>query len=949
MSSQPENEQIALENVTAGGDINATISQEIHHEPSKLADKIGVVAQSGSAVNIGTFIYNQIIQEAQRAGSLINLPQTNVTFFAGRDDDLKKVHELLQKNQRVAVAAFVKGMGGVGKSELALQYALRHLLTDYSGGIFWLRGNEGTLPTQLQDFVQVQLGEKMPDGLDSGEKLAGHCWRRLLERVDGQMLVVLDDVKDYGKVEPFLPPLDGKFRVLVTTRLGLGNAMQQYTLDVLVLAAAVDLLKSFLPEADPRRQNDAVIEKLCEWLGRLPLAIELVGRYLARKPDLSIAKMQERLDAKKLQQDALTDTQRRALAEMTAKLNVAAAFDLSWQELSEGAQRLACLLSLFALAPIHWQWVMDAMGDVDEEDLETCRDDELLNLHLLERKQQGVYELHQLLREYFQFQLKQHLEWSKLRQLVVLALLSIAKRMPETPILKDISDITPAIPHLEMMSREMLDDIPNPEKDNNLIWVFEGIGRFYYGQGLYSLAEDSHLRCLKSTVEVLGERHLNVSITLNNLAELYRLQRRYVEAEPLYQKSLSLIVEILGSHHLFATPIFNNLAIIYKSQGRYEEAERLYQKSLVIRKKTLGNRHPDVASNLNNLAELYDSQCRYEEAELLFNEALVIMEEIFGDSHPNISTLLNNLAGLYKSQMRYEDAELLYQKSLSLAQKLLGNCHPDVAQSFNNLAGLYCSQGRYEDAELLYQKALTMRQALFGECHPEVSSSLSNLAGLYYLQGRLEDSGLLYQKALTISKESFGENHPDIAEIFHNLATVNESLKKYELAEFFYQKALALYEKLLEYRHPNVLKSLNNLAVMYLSQGRYQESEPLYLKAQMIRQELFGECHPDVATSFNNLAMMYFLQGRHQEAEPLYLKSLVIRKELVGECHPDIASNLYNLAVFYHNTQRHPEALQFIQCAIQIYERKLGTEHPNTQAAISWLQPIQNAISGNAN
>jgi hypothetical protein len=122
----PQNKQTALENVTVGGDINANISQEINHEPNKLADKIGVVALANSTVNIDTLNvggnttvnYTQIIQEAKRAGSLINLPQTNVTFFAGRDQDLEKVHSLFQQNQRVAVSAYVKGMGGVGKTEL---------------------------------------------------------------------------------------------------------------------------------------------------------------------------------------------------------------------------------------------------------------------------------------------------------------------------------------------------------------------------------------------------------------------------------------------------------------------------------------------------------------------------------------------------------------------------------------------------------------------------------------------------------------------------------------------------------------------------------------------------------------------------------------------------------------------------------------------------------------
>jgi tetratricopeptide (TPR) repeat protein len=705
-TAPPQNLQTAIAGVNVGGDFSATVNQTIN--------------------------YNQVLQDAKRIGIPLNLPQTNVTFFAGRDDDLQKVHELLQKNQKVAVSAFVKGMGGVGKSELALQYALRHLLTDYSGGICWLQGNEGTLPTQLQDFVQVQLRETMPDGLDSGEKLAGYCWRRLSERVEGQMLVVLDDVKDYGNVEPFLPTLDGKFRVLVTTRLGLGNAMQQYRLDVLVLAAAVDLLKSFLPEADPRRENEEAIKNLCTWLGRLPLAIELVGRYLARKPDLSIAKMQERLEAKKLQQEALTDTQKRALAEMTAKLNVAAAFDLSWLELSEGAQKLACVLSLFALAPIHWQWVIDAMGDVDEEDLETWRDDELLNLHLLERTQQGVYELHQLLREYFQFKLQQHPEWQVLRQQVAVSLLNISKGIKQTITLDFVKEVAPAIPHLEILGREMLDVIPNPEDD--LVWAFLGIAFYYRSQGLYASAIPPLENCLKASESRLGADHPSVATSLNNLASLYESQGKYSEAEPLYLRSLSILERQLGADHPNVASSLNNLAALYRSQGKYSEAEPLYLRSLEIRERQLGADHPSVATSLNNLAELYRVQGKYSEAEPLYLRSLSIKEKQLGADHPSVATSLNNLALLYRSQGKYSEAEPLYLRSLEIYESQLGADHPSVATSLNNLAGLYDSQGKYSEAEPLYLRALVILEVSLGNDHPTTKTCRDNLQYLRELR-----------------------------------------------------------------------------------------------------------------------------------------------------------------------------------------------------------------------
>jgi hypothetical protein len=354
MTEQPQIRQSALENVNVGGNLTIeSITQNI----------------------------NQILQEAKQAGILLNLPPTNVTFFAGREDDLARVHELLMQNQWVAVSAYVKGMGGVGKTELSIQYALRHVLTDYRGGVCWLQANND-IALQLQEFVRVQLDQKMPDDLDSAEKLAAYCWKCLdlhlhsdpkKDEQGKKMLVILDNVKDSDALEPFLPPSGSNFCVLATTRLALGGAMQQYSLHVLELDAAVALLRSFLAVGDWRREAVA-IAALCERLGRLPLAIELVGRYLAlpNQQDTSIADLINRLQAECMKQLArLTDEEKRLLP---SNLNVVASFTLSWQELSSQAQRLACLLGLFALVPMPWQLVEDAaLFEISGESLPTVQ------------------------------------------------------------------------------------------------------------------------------------------------------------------------------------------------------------------------------------------------------------------------------------------------------------------------------------------------------------------------------------------------------------------------------------------------------------------------------------------------------------------------------------------------------------------------------------------------
>ena len=747
------------------------------------------------------------MQEAKCLGIPINLPPTNVTFFAGRDDDLVKMHELLQKNQRVAVSAFVKGMGGVGKSELALQYALRHLLTDYSGGICWLRGNEGTLPTQLQDFVQVQLGETMPDGLDSGEKLAGHCWRRLSKRVEGLMLVVLDDVKDYENVELFLPPLDGKFRVLATTRLMLGNAMQQYTLDVLELVAAVDLLKSFLPEVDPRRGSDTEIKRLCEWLGRLPLAIELVGRYLARKPDLSIVKMQERLEEKKLQQDALTDKQRRALAEMTAKLNVAAAFDLSWQELSEGAQRLACLLSLFALAPIHWQWVMDAMINVGEEKLEACRDNELLNLHLLERTQQGVYELHQLLREYFQFQLQQNPNYSQIISIFFNLFENIAEGF--SPTKSSFDNLVISEPHL----REAI-ILKNNNNDYQLSSYLFGLGKLSTSKGNYNEAEKQYKEALSIRQNQTIVNHLGIADILNDMGLMYLEKGEYSKSDHHLSEAFTIRQSHSSIDYIVIASSLNNFGLLRIRMGEYDQAEKLLLEALSIRELHLPANDLDIATSLNNLAMLYYSRGRYIDAEPLWIKARLIREEKLGLDHPAVATICHNLASGYERQGKYTDAEELYLKARSIRKDKLGDNHQLYAITLSNLAGLYKLQNRFSDAENLYMQTHKIFEKRLDADHPNLARSFRNIADNYRDQGKYIEAEPSYLRAIEINTKNHGENHLEVAIDNCSLAKFYVLQKYYGKAEKLYKQAIPIVELKLSCDHPNFIKVREEYALL---------------------------------------------------------------------------------------------------------------------------------------
>ncbi|BAY47940.1 NB-ARC domain-containing protein [Scytonema sp. HK-05] len=615
--------------------------------------------------------------------------------FVGREAELQNLHSSLQTSRQVAIVA-VAGMGGVGKTELATQYAKQHL-QKYQGGVCWLSAQGIDVGIQILRFAELKFKLIAPDDWELADRLR-YCWQNWQQ---GEVLLVFDDVTDYKtQVQPYLPPESPRFKVLLTTRLGFDRTLPQLPLGVLKPLAAMKLLKS-LVHRERLKSEPWVARKICKFLGYLPLALELVGRYLDTMPDLSLETLLKRLEKKRLEHEAVA----KANPLMRYEYGIAEAFALSWEQLDKNAQDVGCYLSLFALADIHFS--VEAIEDEETQELWEKAIAELRKLHLLQRQSKGIYRLHPLIRQFFQMKLDESSEADKVKTTFVAQMVEVAKQIPQQPNREDIFNLTPRIPHLAEVATHLSQYL----SDEHLISPFTGLGWFYQGQGLYPQAEPWLQQCEKVTKNRLGLEHPFVATSMNNLALLYHSTGRYSEAEPLHLQALSLRKRLLGDNHPDITQSLNNLAGLYHSTGHYSEAEPLYLQALELNKRLLGDNHPLVATSLNNLALLYYSTGRYSEAEPLHLQALELRKRLLGDNDPHVATSLNNLAALYFSTGRYSEAEPLYLQALELWKRLLGDNHPHVAQSLNNLAQLYFSTGRYSEAEPLYLQALELINA----------------------------------------------------------------------------------------------------------------------------------------------------------------------------------------------------------------------------------------------
>ncbi|WP_314613076.1 AfsR/SARP family transcriptional regulator [Streptomyces stackebrandtii] len=685
----------------------------------------------------------------------VNFLPYDVPDFTGRDDELDGLTRLWTSNNggSVTVAA-IDGMAGVGKTTLAV-HAGHRLADQFPDGQLFVdlqAHTAGQEPLDVAAALEILLGQL---GVPAAQIPASAADRAALWRseLSGRRVVtVLDNALGADQVRQLLPGSSHTL-VLVTSRRRLTDLDGAHALSVEVLPAAdsVDLFTAIVGEraaAEPLAVLDVL--QLC---GFLPLAVRIAAARLHHRPRWTVEYLAARLR-----------DQRRRLSELaTSERGVAAAFTLSYQQLTDEQQRMFRLMGLQPGRDIGPE-AAAALSGLPVDDAELLLED-LLDAHVLAQHQPGRYTFHDLLREH--------------------ALATAAAQEPSDARREALGRLlqhylhtaSTAMDHLYPEGKVRRPHIPAPDTEpmflgdeaEAIAWL-DGERANLMAAGRHAADHDRgpYPSELAATLHryLLGHAHQADALDLHNLA--LRTSRRSGDTAAEARTLLDL-----GEVH-------------YWWQGAYEQAAEHYRHALDL-SRDAGDQGA-AARALQNLGTLHRRRREYDQALDHFGQALVLFREL-GDGAGEARSL-SELGILHGRGGRFEEAHDHHRQALRL-HRATGSRIGEVVV-LNNI-GLLCQrQGRDEEARRRHQEALELSRRF--DFPGDEAESLNALAEAARSLGDLASAAAEHDGALTRARE-FGYR-PEQARAHSGLARVHRDLGRIDLALDHARQALDLYTAL---------------------------------------------------------------------------------------------------------------------------------------------------------
>jgi tetratricopeptide (TPR) repeat protein len=569
------------------------------------------------------------------------IPFARNPHFVGRQEEIQKLEDLITMPDGPPKLA-ITGLGGVGKTQIALELAYRIRDREPECSIFWIPCTSYEAVEQGFMTITQLVGLHNVEPSEVKKRVQSY-----FSQTDKKWIIIFDnadEVKMWTKGSLLAPPLKGFIpwskngHVLFTSR-NQQLALKLAGLNVVSIPdvdqkTGKEIFRKLLMRKDSLQDNH-VTNALLERLAFLPLAISQAAAYINQN-DISLARYMSLLGEQEASTIELLGEEFEDDGRYAEIQNpVATTWLVSFLQIQQVDKIASDCLSFMAcinprdipesilLATISAKRKVEALGLLKAYSFVTAQVDD------------GIFSLHRLV----------HLatrNWLRERETLESWIKKTADQLDES--------------------------FPDSNHDNRQKW------RDYLPHALY----------LANSAEFQAHQD-NYHDFLTRIGSCLQSDGRYDEAEVVFRKVLEMREAAYGLEHPNTLTSVSQLGSVLAQQGKYKEAEAMDRRALQGGEKVLGPEHPSTLTSMANLASTYRNQGRWNEAEKLEVQVMETRKIVLGAEHPDTLTSMVNLAYTWKSQGRVLEALALLKESCRLRHKVLGPDHPGTRDTVDAL------------------------------------------------------------------------------------------------------------------------------------------------------------------------------------------------------------------------------------------------------------------------
>jgi tetratricopeptide (TPR) repeat protein len=801
-----------------------------------------------------------------------NVPARNPNF-TGRAELLDQLGERLTAGGTAAVLpAALHGMGGIGKTQMAIEYIYRHL-GDYDI-VWWIQAAQ---QAQIRaGLTELAKRLDLPGSTEAHTAVSAVREALRIGQPYRNWLLVFDSAESPETVLPFFPT-NGPGQILVTSR-NPDWADVAHPLEVAVFKReeSKELLRRRGPEI-----NDEDADRLAEALGDLPLAIAQAAAWRT-ETGMPVSEYLRLFNEKVAE---ILDTS----SPTGYEVSVAAAWNVSFDELHKrnlAAHQLLQVCAFFGPEPISRSLFEGVRGVTIAPELDaalrdpmqlgrTIRDINRYGLAKIDHRN-NTLQLHRLV----QLVLSNRMTPRHAAQMSHGAHLLLANLDPNDPVpSKQWPRYQILLPHAYASKVIECDDSWARQLIINLMSSL-------YFWGDHEEAASLARQAVDVWSDKLSEADPQTLRAARNLGYYLWTLGRYAEAAEVNQRTVELHRQKSGENSEETVLAELAVAIDLKGKGDFIAALDLNDQIHKKAKGLFGDDDPTTLTTAHDLIVSLGLAGHYRKGQELADIVYRRREDVLGYDNPDTMSTLNALILARREAGDYVWARLEQEELANRSSALFGADRAATLRRFHHLAVARRKAGDHQGALELSAQVMNRFHLRYGENHPSaMACALAQSIDLRHVN-QLEPARELSGQTVDRYRQSLGEQHPHTLSALVVLAVTLRLLGDASGARQLDERSLEQFRTALGPDHPCSIVSAINLASDLAALGETKNALQMETEALERASRILGADHPTSLASLANLVLDLRTLGRTQEAETKYADVVTRYRKVLGESHP---------------------------------------------------------------